>query len=301
MFAPAPNNSEFALFAKGSPSGGNVSGAKMPNRRTVLEALKATGAVIYRGYFEALEEFITFSDVFTGTYVPYVGGANNGRATVGGSNSVYTVTEPSMKMPIPLHGEMCYSDLRPELIWFYCISPATSKGETTLCDGREILAHLSPDTRRDFEERDVIYRRNFSPSVWQSVYQTDKVADVEAFCRKNHLDLVVHADGAISTTYRASSIIRSPDGDAFVNSILTFAAQEYLGGSKESQVRWSNNEEIDRATLMEVKTVSDHLTTAHAWQPGDAIMVDNTRVMHGRRSFNDDQRNIVVRLGMRAA
>jgi hypothetical protein len=28
------------------------------------------------------------------------------------------------------------------------------------------------------------------------------------------------------------------------------------------------------------------------------MLLDNTRVMHGRRVFNDDQRNIVVRLGM---
>ena len=95
--------------------------------------------------------------------------------------------------------------------------------------------------------------------------------------------------------------MRSANGDWFINSILTFAAQEYIGGSTESQVRWCDGREIDRAILLEVKNVSDRLTLAHAWQPGDLIMVDNTRVMHGRRSFNDDQRNIVVRLGMRAA
>jgi alpha-ketoglutarate-dependent taurine dioxygenase len=175
-----------------------------------------------------------------------------------------------------------------------------SKGETTLCDGREILSYLSPETRRSFEERDVIYRRNYSREAWESVYQTDRISDVEAFCQANHLDLTVHPDGAISTIYRSSPVVRSPDGNAFVNSIMTFAAQEYLTGSKESQVRWSNNEEIDWTTLMEVKTVSDQLTTAHTWHAGDTILVDNTRVMHGRRSFNDDRRNILVRLGMLA-
>jgi alpha-ketoglutarate-dependent taurine dioxygenase len=272
-----------------------------PERAAVVDALKTAGAVIFRGYFAGLDEFIAFSDRFTASYVPYVGGANNGRQTVGGNGSVYTVTEPSMKMPIPLHGEMYYSHTRPDLVWFYCINPAAANGETTLCDGGEILAQLSPATRRQFEENDILYRRNFSKSVWQSSYQTDDVAELEAFCRANNLELTVHADGGISTAYRASAIVRSPNGDGFINSILTFAAQEYIAGSTESQVRWSDGREIDRAILLEVKNVSDRLTLAHAWQPGDLIMVDNTRVMHGRRSFNDDQRNIVVRLGMLAA
>lgn len=288
--------SGYACFIKG-----NGLGAALPDRATVLDALKTRGAVIFRGYFEGMEAFIEFSDRFTAAYVPYVGGANNGRATVGGSASVYTVTEPSMKMPIPLHGEMYYTRTRPELLWFYCVAPAVANGETTLCDGRAILSHLSPDTRRDFKERDILYRRNFSKSVWEAVYQTDKVSDVEAFCRANNLELALRDDGGISTTYRSSATVRSAEADAFVNSILTFAAQEYIGGSEESQVRWSDGEEIDRAKLLEVKAVSDGLTTAHPWQRGDLIMVDNTRVMHGRRAFQDDQRNIVVRLGMLAA
>ena len=295
MVVPALQESEFTLFDKG------VAGAALPGRRTVIDALQQTGAVIFRGYLQTVDEFIDFSEQFIRTFVPYVGGANNGRAAVAGLTSVYTVTEPSMKTPLPLHGEMYYTAVPPELCWFYCITPAASDGETTLCDGRKLLSRLSARTRREFEEREVIYRRNFSRNVWRTVYQTDDIADVEAFCRANHFELVVHADGGISTTYRTSAIVRSPDGDAFINSVLNFAAQEYLAGSNESQVRWSSNEEIDRATLMEVKSVSDSLTLAHAWRPGDAVMVDNRRVMHGRRVFHDDQRNIVVRLGMLAA
>jgi alpha-ketoglutarate-dependent taurine dioxygenase len=296
MSAPVSQASEFALFDKN-----RVAGADLPARPALLKALNKTGAVICRGYLESMEDFIEFSDRFTRNFVPYVGGANNGRALVRANSSVYTVTEPSMKTPLPLHSEMYYTPNPPDLVWFYCITPAAANGETTLCDGRKILAELSPATRREFEDREVIYRRNFAPSVWRHVYQTDKIDDVEAFCQANQLALTVHADGGISTVYRDSAIVRSPDGDAFVNSVLNFAAHEYLAGSSESQVRWSNNEEIGRAILMEVKTVSDRLTVAHAWQPGEVIVIDNARVMHGRRAFNDDQRNIVVRLGMMAA
>jgi alpha-ketoglutarate-dependent taurine dioxygenase len=293
MSALAAQDSEYAFFNKNSADREDV-----PARANVLNALKETGAVICRGYLDTMEDFVRFSNQFIRTFVPYVGGANNGRATVGGDNSIYTVTEPSMKTPLPLHAEMYYMAAPPELLWFYCRTPAAADGETTLCDGRKILAGLSPRTRREFEEREVIYCRNFSSSVWRQVYQTDNIENVEAFCRANQLNLVVKPDGGITTTYRASAIVRSPGGSAFVNSILNFAAQEYFTGSNESQVRWSNNDKIDRDILVEVKTVSDRLTHAHAWQPGDAILLDNSRVMHGRRAFHDDQRDIVVRLGM---
>src|SRR5829696_8230355 len=199
---------------------------------------------------------------------------------------------------MPLHRELHHTHVVPELLWFYCITPPVSQGETTFGDGRKILAELPASSRRAFEEREILYRRNYAPAVWQYVYHTDKISDVEAFCRANHIDLVVHPDGAISTSYRTSAIFRTPDGDSFINNILTFAAMEYIRGSSESQVRWANNEEIERATLLEVNAVAERVTTAHVWQPGDAMMLDNTRVMHGRRGFNDDQRNIVIRLGM---
>ena len=272
--------------------------ATSSGRDEIMDELNAKGAVIFEEFISSLDHFIEFSDRFTKAYVPYVGGANNGRATVG--KSVYTVTEPSMKMPIPLHGEMYYSNMRPDLLWFYCVTPPVANGETTLCDGRAIYENLTPAIRQAFEAQDVVYIRNFSEKVWQNVYQTDKISDVKDFCKANKQSLTVHPDGSITTRFQASAIVTAPGGKAFINSVMTFAAQEYIGGSKESQIRWADGSELDMAMIWEVKAIADGLTVAHPWKAGDLIMVDNTRVMHGRRAFKDDQRNIVVRLGMRA-
>jgi alpha-ketoglutarate-dependent taurine dioxygenase len=42
--------------------------------------------------------------------------------------------------------------------------------------------------------------------------------------------------------------------------------------------------------------IADKITTKIPWKKGDILMVDNTRIMHGRRAFSDNQRDIYLRL-----
>jgi len=48
--------------------------------------------------------------------------------------------------------------------------------------------------------------------------------------------------------------------------------------------------------LAEVRAVSDRLTRELPWRPGEVAMIDNTRLMHGRRPFIDTRREIYVRM-----
>ena len=42
--------------------------------------------------------------------------------------------------------------------------------------------------------------------------------------------------------------------------------------------------------------IAERITAEINWQKGDILMVDNTRIMHGRRAFMDDKRDIYIRL-----
>jgi hypothetical protein len=50
---------------------------------------------------------------------------------------------------------------------------------------------------------------------------------------------------------------------------------------------------IPDAICEELRTVTDELTTAHRWQTGDILMVDNSRVMHGRNEVHDLQERVI--------
>jgi alpha-ketoglutarate-dependent taurine dioxygenase len=48
--------------------------------------------------------------------------------------------------------------------------------------------------------------------------------------------------------------------------------------------------------MSELNAIAEKITAEINWQKGDILMVDNTRIMHGRRAFVDDKRNIYIRL-----
>ena len=51
--------------------------------------------------------------------------------------------------------------------------------------------------------------------------------------------------------------------------------------------------EIPAALLQQILDASAELTIALAWQPGDVVMIDNTRWLHGRHAFRDPQRRVL--------
>ena len=111
------------------------------------------------------------------------------------------------------------------------------------------------------------------------------------------MQLEVHSDRSITTNYVTSALVESRCGKykVFINNILPVVEQE-LKGSNSSLVRFEDDSKIPNEIISEIQEVTDKLTYLVSWQKGDIVMVDNTRLMHGRKSFSDNQRDIYVRL-----
>jgi hypothetical protein len=61
---------------------------------------------------------------------------------------------------------------------------------------------------------------------------------------------------------------------------------------------FENGELVSDALLDQVKAVSDQLETPIPWRPGDVVILDNTRFMHGRRQItNVSERRIATYFG----
>ena len=63
---------------------------------------------------------------------------------------------------IPPHAEMAYTPFRPDMLWFYCETPASQGGETLLCDGLDLWSRLRPATKDLFLSQKLTYRKKFS-------------------------------------------------------------------------------------------------------------------------------------------
>ena len=53
---------------------------------------------------------------------------------------------------------------------------------------------------------------------------------------------------------------------------------------------------IRMLVVSEVNKNAEKITTEISWKKGDILMVNNTIIMHGRRAFADNKRDIYLRL-----
>ena len=67
-------------------------------------------------------------------------------------------------------------------------------------------------------------------------------------------------------------------------------------GNQRRGLELEDGSRIPEDVIEEVKEVSEGLTVDLPWQPGDFVMVDNTRMMHGRREFTGEGREVYVRM-----
>lgn len=261
----------------------------------VIEQFNTSSLLLFRGFDVDTEDFKKFTELFSTNFVSYIGGAYS-REMINGDKTLLSVTGGKLAFPVALHGEMYYRKHKPDILWFYCASPALKDGETTVCDGIQIYNQLSSSTQELFQEKKLKYTRTYPTGIWQKIYQTDDLSHVAAVCQDNDMQLEANSE-QITTHYVASAIQPSRCGkhQVFINNILPVVAQE-INGNTSSIVRFEDDSKIPESVIDEINTITEQLIHLVSWQKSDVLMIDNTRLMHGRRAFADNQRDIYVRL-----
>src|SRR5262245_42957579 len=104
--------------------------------------------------------------------------------------NVYTATEYPAGEVIPQHNENSYSRNWPNRIGIMCMLPAETGGETPIGDSRFVYNMLPKSVRDNFEQKGVMYVRNYSTMdlPWSVVFQTRDKSQVEAYCDANELN-----------------------------------------------------------------------------------------------------------------
>lgn len=218
--------------------------------------------------------------------------------------------------PLGLHLENGNSPFRPDLAWFYCARAAAHGSQTTVCDGREVWRRSSASARRQFEGQEIRYRRRVEEARWKAfvfhylgatrpTLRMDDIAigDLLALVAGDPATTITpHRDGAITYDFRTAAVHRTLFGDiAWANSI--FGPSYHY---EAPRITFGDGRAIPAALLDEMRALTDELTREIEWRSGDVVMIDNTRVMHGRRAITDPDRTIYTALsyladGLRAA
>jgi alpha-ketoglutarate-dependent taurine dioxygenase len=198
-------------------------------------------------------------------------------------------------------------------IWFHCVQAAAQGGETPLVDCRRVYQLLRPELRERFEQRRIMYVRNYKEGLdvsWEHFFGTDRREEVERQCREAGIEFEWKHENDLQTRKITAAVRRHPKtGEAvFFNqmqlhhiSCLTAAVRESLHRLFKAEelprnVYYGDGSPIETEVMAEIGEAYERAVVAFPWQQGDILMLDNMMVAHGRNSFTG-KRKIVVAMG----
>lgn len=249
----------------------------------VMRVFRSSGFILFRGFAVEEDGLRAFTDRFTARFI---GHGNLDRTLISEDSTLMTVT-PGQDV-IHAHSEMSYTPLRPDVIWFHCVQPASEHGETFVVDGVRVYDEMRAPTRALLSSRKIVHRfRDIAPEAWQRMLRTDDAgAALRMLDALPGFSYQITAAGRLDAEYVTSAIKPTKYGRAlaFNSSILD------VGGV------FQDGSEIPAEIFRELKEQTGDLARLIAWKANDIAMIDNTRILHGRRPFTDPRRRLHIRM-----
>lgn len=256
---------------------------------TVVDVFRESGALLFRDFGAASSDFSAFTDRFSSSTLGRLHLGQNRREV---ADDADTSTVNLGMQHVGPHAELAYSPQRPDLLWFYCAHPPASGGQTTLFDGIEVWKSLPDPLREKFAMTELLYSFHATGQDEWPLF-TGMLAD-----RDHTLDLLATEQGVsyatrdedtIDISYRVSAakLSRFQGVPAFANSIMP-----NLGGD----VSFADGTSVRSGDRLSILRACSEVMTPVEWRTGDMIMIDNSRMMHGRLPFSDPSREIHIRM-----
>jgi alpha-ketoglutarate-dependent taurine dioxygenase len=278
------------------------------NHPLIADLLATHGGVLFRGFrVNGVAHFERFMTEGFGRELLMYRNRSTPRTEV--RDRVYTSTEYPADQHIELHNENSYTSAWAERIFFHCVKPSHTGGETPIADSRKVFERIPAAVRERFERHGVMYVRNYDDLdlPWQSVFQTDDPREVEAHCEASGIQWEWLDETRLRTREVAQATLRHPvSGESvwfnqahlFHVSSLQPAVRDALTATVEEanlprNAYFGDGNTIDDADLVAVRAAYAAETVAFPWHAGDILMLDNVLVAHGRRPFTGSRRVVV--------
>ncbi|MBT2323907.1 TauD/TfdA family dioxygenase [Variovorax paradoxus] len=294
--------------------------------REALDAdVAAHGGVLVRG-FDALGDAEAFAQALHATgsqLMDYVGGTSPRKKVTG---RILTATEVPGSYSIPLHQEMSYTDGAPCRIAFFCETPASSDGCTTVGDMRAITRAIDPSVvdrflshgglqlRRNLPLPQHVDKRPGVPKSWPEVFNTQDPVEAQSQARARGWRFEWQSDGSMTLWQEIRPALKRHPGtgdEVWFNQVHIFAPAAAMAWAKhdgrldmadrlERAMRdtphqldcfvFADGSDIPDEDALHVYEVLDRLAEPLHWQRGDLLILDNVLTGHGRKSFVGERR-----------
>ncbi|MEX5563094.1 TauD/TfdA family dioxygenase [Pseudophaeobacter sp. 1A16562] len=206
--------------------------------------------------------------------------------------------------PIGLHIENGNTPVCPDIVAFYSAKAAFEGSQTTICDGRDVLASMS-DAQRARWSQPMTVSRKLPELLWKrylanehpAISEPEEVTEEHILQFKAAIpnqDFDMHEDGSL--TYH---ITLNPVRPSALSGAAGFA-NAVLGPSHNYEppvYRLADGSLVSAEEIEELRELAEDSTTEINWQDGDIAVLDNTRIMHGRRAIKDQDRQLFIGMG----
>jgi alpha-ketoglutarate-dependent taurine dioxygenase len=274
--------------------------------------LEEHGAIIFKDLpVKTAEDFDQFVSSFNYDTFIYEESLSNA-VRINKTNKVFTANEAPREVEIFLHHEMAQTPTYPKNIFFFCKSASETGGETPLCRSDQLYEALLKEDKtliESFEKFGVIYNSIMSSGdellsgqgrSWQKTLGVSSKNDAEAkLSELGYSWNWIEGDNLSVTTKPLKATKELKDGKkSFFNQVIAAS----LGWKKSSKnqispVRFGNDQEIDQSAIEHISELAQSLTLLRSWQDNDILLIDNYRVMHGRKPFSGNKnREVLVSL-----
>jgi len=280
------------------------------NRDFIETNLLHNGAILFRDFgFNSVVEFENFAEAIC----PGLFGEYGDLPREGVSGKVYGSTPYPQEQAILFHNESSHMHCWPNKIWFFCVQPAQQGGETPIVDCRKVFKLLAPKLRERFEQKQLMYVRNYTDGLdvsWQDFFHTTDKIMVENYCRQAGMDFEWLSENGLRTRKVRSAVTKHPKTgeQVFFNqlqlhhvSCLETAVRESLLSTFGEEnlprnVYYGDGSPIEDSVMAEIGAIYEEAKVSFPWQQGDVLMLDNMLTAHGRNPYVG-LRKIVVAMG----
>lgn len=258
----------------------------------VMAAFKQYGAILFRGFNVTLTEFVGFTDKFC---YKYMLNPSSSRKIVSSGSQIQTVDRGTNYFP--LHAERSQTPFQPDIAFFHCIKAPQGSGQTFFCDGTRIIGGLPAEIRRQLAGRSLLHRNIQTVEQLLAFLGIEDPRDIQ----KSLLDI------GFDKYYRQFEdkyymhFMRPFFSRSKFSGEMAFANFLLFSRFKLNNLQspcFENGDEIPTALCQLILDVAENITTKIEWEALDILMIDNTRLMHGRMPFdNVEDREIFTRFG----
>jgi alpha-ketoglutarate-dependent taurine dioxygenase len=264
---------------------------ELPTQK-VIDDFRRHGAILFRGFEYDLPSLSRFTARYCSRFVRNESGRRHRVSTDGTTQTVNLGREA-----FALHPEMSRVPWRPDIAWFACVRAPREGGETLICDGAAVAEGLSGRTRALLAQRQVMYREETPLSAftdWLGIPPPDD--DALALINADSPFVFERQGEQIFRRFCRPFLHRPLFDDRLVFGNFLLFARFML--NTRAFPTFEDGSVIPDEIVEQIKLVSDRLTVAHGWHPGDLLMLDNSRFLHGRNPVPEPaQREIWTQFG----